>query len=1292
MEFKSLSTRIAAVLTALAVMLPATMSAYDFEEGGIYYDVVGSTAKVTYKTSSGNSYTGIVVIPESVTHNGVKYPVTAIGNGAFSKSSGLTDVDIPNSIVTIGDHAFASCTGLRGIVIPNSVQTLGRCAFHTCGAMLSAVIGNNVKLIDEYAFQYCYNLTDVVIGASVDSLAIKAFYDCYNLVNVTCLAPEPPGMYASYSFYDPTYRNGTLHVLGSAIQAYKEDKNWQRFRIIENMTITEQLSLDKTVMTMHGGESQQLTARVVPTDASTALRWTSDDEEVATVDADGLVNAIGPGQAVITATTTDGSGLSATCLVRVLSNGVQDINVLTLPATMTVEKGKPCVLPIGMTNKNAITAVQCDVNLPDGFKLCTDSNGYVIDLLDSRAGASHAWHARQIAPNVVRIFVSSPQSEAFTGNSGNLMLLHLAINDELQDGDYNVALSNVVLADAAAVSYFAPDAATIVTVKSYARGDANGDGTVNVGDYVAVANYIMELEPDPFVFSAADVDENATIDVGDLVGVANIVLGDFVMPDNAPRHHDSEEPLKGASAQGHDPGTGEWAWLPDGKPAMTGQATNDHLFVRGTNQGETCDNVVAFDEGDTKVVWLWLDDDEIYQNQKVQALTPIAYNAAGDLYNEITYNSFQCELYLPEGISLVSVEDEEGDEHSFVQGDRLPNSASIFFKANDTKVIDGVNYRVYTLLCLNTEGFGSHFSAKNAARYKANGALKKDDGALLGLYLRNSNPDAEGELANMIIANLELGFREAFTNDPVWDANDYCFFYCTGGNNESQRFQYYQRIRLFGAEERPMSETPVITSRVNASSVVIAATGKGNVQLKVDGQPVNNPCTIKRGTQDVTVVATATAQEEGKHVSETATATIVVPARVAPTGDNVLTVQSPVMAQVGYPFDLPVALENSAEISALQCDVTLPDGMELAQDGITLVDERATESHTVSVRALGNGTYRILIASPQAEVFNGYEGDLFVMRLNVAADMADGIYNIMLDNIVLADATAVTYNAPDVDATVIVKSYAKGDANGDGLVNVGDYVTTANYIMALNPDPFVFSAADVDDSGTIDVGDLVGIVNITLGDYTLPESTPRHNESNVALTGDLTYMGDNRFFVTLNLDNDVDLTAWQMDLTLPDGMTLTDASLSSRASRHSLVINALSDGTMRLLCSSALNDVVSGHDGVLLTLVLEGDVDDDSYLTVSNAVLAEADMTTHAVNPFGIGIINVAVKELNAGLRIYTQGDNIVVETAVDAPVEIIMVNGMSRTVTAKAGTNVYPVDKGIYIVRAASQVAKLKI
>ena len=52
-----------------------------------------------------------------------------------------------------------------------------------------------------------------------------------------------------------------------------------------------------------------------------------------------------------------------------------------------------------------------------------------------------------------------------------------------------------------------------------------------------------------------------------------------------------------------------------------------------------------------------------------------------------------------------------------------------------------------------------------------------------------------------------------------------------------------------------------------------------------------------------------------------------------------------------------------------------------------------------------------------------------------------------------------------------------GDANGDGYVNVLDVTSTVDYIVGNDPKPFIFEAADMNTDLTVDVLDVVGIVN-----------------------------------------------------------------------------------------------------------------------------------------------------------------------------------------------------------------------
>lgn len=55
-------------------------------------------------------------------------------------------------------------------------------------------------------------------------------------------------------------------------------------------------------------------------------------------------------------------------------------------------------------------------------------------------------------------------------------------------------------------------------------GDITGDGTVDVSDYIGIANHIMGNTPQGFDEKAADVNGDGVIDVSDYIGVANIIL------------------------------------------------------------------------------------------------------------------------------------------------------------------------------------------------------------------------------------------------------------------------------------------------------------------------------------------------------------------------------------------------------------------------------------------------------------------------------------------------------------------------------------------------------------------------------------------------------------------------------------------------------------------------------------------------------------------------------------------------------------------------------------------------
>ena len=146
------------ILTLLLNMFSAKVMAYDALIDGIYYNLSGINATVTYLSkddSNISAYKGHVIIPDNFTYGGHLYFVTSIGNYAFSGCTGLTSITIPQRMTSIGERSFYNCTGLTSINIPNSVTSIGVCAFLSCINLTSITIPNSVTSIGWSAFHNC---------------------------------------------------------------------------------------------------------------------------------------------------------------------------------------------------------------------------------------------------------------------------------------------------------------------------------------------------------------------------------------------------------------------------------------------------------------------------------------------------------------------------------------------------------------------------------------------------------------------------------------------------------------------------------------------------------------------------------------------------------------------------------------------------------------------------------------------------------------------------------------------------------------------------------------------------------------------------------------------------------------------------------------------------------------------------------------------------------------------------------------------------------------------------------
>lgn len=206
---------------------------------------------------------GEVVIPETVTYNGVTYTVKEVAWRAFNDCPNLTSVILPPSVDNVSDYAFHNCPNLQYVKSYTPVFME-----HTLIAAPADATEYELPIectaIQRNAFKYATSLQTLTLQRPLTDIGEKAFAGCSSLKEIYAYARPVPRT-AANAFEGLDKSKITVHVYASALDSYKQA--WGTG--FNYVTMTDPKLVELTVNVPNAGTLRQLIEEAAATAGST---------------------------------------------------------------------------------------------------------------------------------------------------------------------------------------------------------------------------------------------------------------------------------------------------------------------------------------------------------------------------------------------------------------------------------------------------------------------------------------------------------------------------------------------------------------------------------------------------------------------------------------------------------------------------------------------------------------------------------------------------------------------------------------------------------------------------------------------------------------------------------------------------------------------------------------------------------------------------------------------------------------------------------------------------------------
>ena len=846
------------------------------------------------------------------------------------------------------------------------------------------------------------------------------------------------------------------------------------------------ITLNKTQATINNGETLQLTASVSPsnTNNSTVI-WSSSDTSVATVSSSGLVTAKSRGSATITATTTDGSDLSASCSVTVnqLAIGISlnktqatlvdgttlqltatvspsnannktvtwstsNSNVATVSSSGLVTAQNPGTTTITVTttdgsNLSATCQVTVTAQVATGISLNKTSASIVVDKTlqltaavtpSNTTNKNVTWTSSNT--NIATVnsnglvtakAVGTASITATTADGSNLSATcQVTVTPQLATG-ISLNKTSATIYDGTTLQLVASISPSNTTNKTIAWTSSNTSvATVSSGGLVTA------LKPGTATITVTTQD-GSNLSATCQLTVQKQLATSITLSQNSLEIGNGATATLVATVLPENTTDKRVMWTSSNTAIASvaagmvqgnsmGECIITATTLDGSNLSATC-HVVVTNGGGTQQGDNYLAADDIDDVVAGQAFViPVA------LVNEAPITALMFDLQLPNGIILPNYN--EDDVFVTLDADRQGRGHSV--STTETAL-----------------------AVRVVASSSRNAAFKGNSGNVLYIALRMADNVPSGtygiDLRNVFMTTTDEQEIEA----PNVKINIGAVDYHSGdanGDGYVDDVDYAITVRYI------LAQNPT-------NFVFNAADMSGDGRINITDLPmiVNAAMAYDFGTYNAPLRAPAQASANNKmYVND------------FDLGGNATKT-------------LNIVLDNATAFNAVQCDIEVPDGLTIVEQtdewgdlAYALPVSSRMNNHDTWTDLTGSGNVRLIIASSSNKSLRSTSGAVATFKVRSAAGFS-GEHELVLKNIVCADANAVRYALPDAVCLINHSANLPGDIDGNGAVNGTDLNILINIILGKDNADNYGGRANVNGEGGVDGNDLNKLINIILG-------------------------------------------------------------------------------------------------------------------------------------------------------------------------------------------------------------------